>query len=124
MSSLESYGFQSATEGESVLAVVAGLDRQISYAKLRNATLQIYQGALFLGTNPDRTFPTPEGLVPGAGSILAALESATYVKPVIAGKPSPSSTVSPWNVCKRPRRIPSQSAIVSIPILSVDNARD
>ncbi len=72
VSSLESYGFQSATEGESVLAVVAGLDRQISYAKLRNATIQIYKGALFLGTNPDRTFPTPEGLVPGAGSILAA----------------------------------------------------
>jgi 4-nitrophenyl phosphatase len=88
-SSLESYGFQTATEGESVLAVVAGLDRQISYTKLRNATLQIYKGALFLGTNPDRTFPTPEGLVPGAGSILAALEAATYVKPVIAGKPSP-----------------------------------
>jgi 4-nitrophenyl phosphatase len=86
---LESYGFRSAAEGETVLAVVAGLDRQISYTKLRNATLQIYQGALFLGTNPDRTFPTPEGLVPGAGSILAALEAATYVKPVIAGKPSP-----------------------------------
>jgi len=89
VTSLESHGFQSATEGESALAVVAGLDRQISYAKLRNATIQIYKGALFLGTNPDRTFPTPEGLVPGAGSILAALESATYVKPVIAGKPSP-----------------------------------
>ena len=89
INTLESYGFQSAPEGESVNAVVAGLDRQISYAKLRNATLQIYQGALFLGTNPDRTFPTPEGLVPGAGSILAAIESATYTQPVIAGKPSP-----------------------------------
>jgi len=89
IATLEDYSFQSAPEGESVLAVVAGLDRQISYAKLRNATLQIYKGALFLGTNPDRTFPTPEGLVPGAGSILAAIESATYVKPVIAGKPSP-----------------------------------
>jgi len=89
ISTLEEYGFQSAADGEPVLAVVAGLDRQISYAKLRNATLQIYQGALFVGTNPDRTFPTPEGLVPGAGSILAAIESATYIKPIIAGKPSP-----------------------------------
>jgi 4-nitrophenyl phosphatase len=86
---LESYGFRSASEDESVLAVVAGLDRQINYTKLRNATVQIYKGAQFLGTNPDRTFPTPDGLVPGAGSILAAIEAATYVKPTIAGKPSP-----------------------------------
>jgi 4-nitrophenyl phosphatase len=89
VAALESYGFQSAQEDEPVLAVVAGLDRQVSYAKLRNATIQIYKGALFLGTNPDRTFPTPEGLVPGAGSILAAIEAATYVKPIVAGKPSP-----------------------------------
>jgi 4-nitrophenyl phosphatase len=89
VSTLESYGFQPAKEDEPVLSVVAGLDRDISYARLRNATLQIYKGAEFLGTNPDRTFPTPDGLVPGAGSILAAIEAATYVKPVIAGKPSP-----------------------------------
>ena len=86
---LEGYGFQSAKEGEPVLAVVAGLDREFNYPKLRNATIQIYKGAYFLGTNPDRTFPTPEGLVPGAGSILAAIQAATYVEPTIAGKPSP-----------------------------------
>jgi 4-nitrophenyl phosphatase len=86
---LQSYGFESAAEGEPVLAVVAGLDIQITYTKLRNATLQIYKGALFVGTNPDRTFPTPDGLIPGAGSILAAIKAATYIEPVIAGKPSP-----------------------------------
>jgi 4-nitrophenyl phosphatase len=89
VSTMEEYGFQSAKDGEPVLAVVAGLDREFDYQKLRNATIQIYKGALFMGTNPDRTFPTPEGLVPGAGSILAAIEAATYVEPVIAGKPSP-----------------------------------
>jgi HAD superfamily hydrolase (TIGR01450 family) len=89
VSTLESYGFQSAKDGEPVLAVVAGLDREFNYSKLRNATVQIYKGALFVGTNPDRTFPTPEGLVPGAGSILAAIQAATYVEPTIAGKPSP-----------------------------------
>ncbi len=72
-----------------VLAVVAGIDRQVTYAKLRQATLLINAGALFVGTNPDRTFPTPEGLVPGAGSILAAIEASTYTAPIIAGKPSP-----------------------------------
>jgi HAD superfamily hydrolase (TIGR01450 family) len=89
VSTLEGYGFQSAQDGEPALAVVAGLDPQVNYYKLRNATIQIYKGALFLGTNPDRTFPTPEGLVPGAGSILAAIQAATYVEPIIAGKPSP-----------------------------------
>ncbi len=77
-----------AWEG-SVLAVVAGIDRTLTYHKLRKATLLIRSGARFFGTNPDTTFPTPEGLVPGSGSILAALETASQVKPVIIGKPSP-----------------------------------
>jgi 4-nitrophenyl phosphatase len=75
---------------QDVAAVVAGIDRQISYEKLRRATLLIRAGAPFIGTNPDRTFPTPEGLAPGAGSILAALEAATSVAPTIMGKPSPA----------------------------------
>jgi 4-nitrophenyl phosphatase len=70
-------------------AVVAGIDRFISYAKLRRATLHIRAGVPFYGTNPDRTFPTPQGLVPGAGAILAAIEAATDVKPIVIGKPSP-----------------------------------
>jgi len=70
------------------LAVVAGMDRGISYDKLKRACLLIRGGAAFYGTNPDRTFPTPEGIIPGAGSILAALEVSTDVKPIIAGKPN------------------------------------
>jgi 4-nitrophenyl phosphatase len=69
------------------VAVVAGIDRQISFEKLKIATLLIRSGVPFYGTNPDRTFPTPEGLIPGAGSILAALETATDQSPIIAGKP-------------------------------------
>jgi 4-nitrophenyl phosphatase len=42
---------------------------------------------MLIGTNPDKTFPSPEGLVPGAGSILAALIAATDVQPIIMGKP-------------------------------------
>jgi len=75
---------------ETPLAVVAGMDRQVTYAKLRQATRFILNGAPFIGTNPDRTFPTPEGLVPGAGAVLAAIQAATDVSPVIAGKPSPA----------------------------------
>ena len=70
-------------------AVVVGLDRQLTYEKLKNATLLLRKGLPFIGTNPDLTFPTPQGLVPGAGSILAALTAASDVKPLIAGKPEP-----------------------------------
>jgi 4-nitrophenyl phosphatase len=73
-----------------VVAVVAAMDRQLSYEKLRRATLLIRSGVPFIGTNPDLTFPTPEGLVPGAGAILAAIEAATGVTPIIMGKPSPA----------------------------------
>lgn len=74
---------------EQAQAVVSGLDRGLTYEKLRKATLLIRSGAPFVGTNPDRTFPMPYGLVPGAGSILAALEAATGVAPVVLGKPAP-----------------------------------
>ncbi len=69
--------------------VVVGMDWHCSYQRLRHATLLIRRGAAFIGTNPDRTFPTPEGLVPGAGSLLAALEAATDTPPHIMGKPAP-----------------------------------
>jgi 4-nitrophenyl phosphatase len=67
--------------------VVVGIDFNLTYEKLRTATLLIRSGAAFIGTNPDVTFPTPEGLAPGAGSILALLESATDVHPIVIGKP-------------------------------------
>ncbi len=70
-------------------AVVVGMDRQVTYAHLRRATAWIRAGVPFLGTNPDRTYPTPEGLAPGAGSILAAIETASDVAPRILGKPYP-----------------------------------
>ncbi len=72
------------------LAVVTALDRGINYDKLSTATLLIRSGVPFIGTNPDRTFPTPKGQVPGAGSILATIEAATDVKPLVIGKPNPA----------------------------------
>jgi 4-nitrophenyl phosphatase len=67
--------------------VVVGIDFDINYEKLKTATLRIRAGADFIGTNGDRTFPLPEGLVPGNGSLLAAIEAATDVMPTIIGKP-------------------------------------
>jgi 4-nitrophenyl phosphatase len=43
----------------------------------------------FYGTNPDATYPTPEGLAPGAGTIIGAIEIASGVKAHLMGKPSP-----------------------------------
>lgn len=74
---------------KATLAVIVGMDRGVTYEKLRRATLLIRAGVPFIGTNPDKTFPMPEGLVPGAGAILAAVEAATSVHPIIVGKPSP-----------------------------------
>lgn len=71
------------------LAVVAGMDTNLTFEKLRVATLLIRAGAPFIGTNPDKSFPSPDGLIPGAGSMLAAIEAATDVAPEIIGKPKP-----------------------------------
>ncbi len=67
--------------------VVVGLDRHMTYEKLARATLLIRAGAQFIGTNPDKTLPVPEGQIPGAGSLLALLETATSVQPTVIGKP-------------------------------------
>lgn len=69
--------------------VVCGLDRQISWDKIATATLNIRAGATFIGTNPDTTLPTEHGMTHGNGAILAAIEAATGVKPIIIGKPEP-----------------------------------
>lgn len=69
-------------------AVVAGLDFDFNYAKARKATLLIRnEGADFIGTNPDTTFPSPDGLVPGAGSVIGMIRLTTDVEPVLIGKP-------------------------------------
>ena len=69
--------------------VVAGLDRQATFAKLAQATRLIRRGARFIGTNPDKTWPGENEIMPGAGAILAFLEAATEVKPLIVSKPEP-----------------------------------
>ena len=71
-------------------AVVVGLDRQITYEKLRIATLLVRSGIEFVGTNPDTTYPTPEGLAPGGGAMVAIIQTASDVTPTIIGKPFPA----------------------------------
>ena len=69
--------------------VVCGMDRGLSWDKLATASLNLRAGARFIGTNPDRSLPTERGFTHGNGAILAALQTATDVAPVVIGKPEP-----------------------------------
>lgn len=84
---LSDQGFELVEENADY--VVVGWTIELTWQKLAAATLQIRDGATFIGTNPDVTFPSEAGLVPGNGATLAALEAATGVTPTIIGKPEP-----------------------------------
>ncbi|RYG39605.1 HAD family hydrolase [bacterium] len=77
-------------EEGSAEAVVVGLARNFSYDVLTDAMLRIRAGAAFVATNPDKTYPIEGGgLIPGAGSIVAAVRACSGVEPFIVGKPNP-----------------------------------
>ena len=70
--------------------VIVGLDRGFDYARLTGATRAILAGAQFVATNADALLPVEGGqVIPGAGSIVAAIQTATGRAPVIVGKPEP-----------------------------------
>ncbi len=70
--------------------VVQGADFELTYAKLKRACLAIRRGARYIATNPDKTFPSEEGLIPGAGAVMALLQAATDAEPFVIGKPAPT----------------------------------
>ena len=82
---LKNIGFTHSEQD--VLAVVVSLTRDFDYQILSRAALLINAGADFVGTNPDVALPTPDGLLPGTGALLAFIEAATGKKPILAGKP-------------------------------------
>jgi 4-nitrophenyl phosphatase len=69
--------------------VVMGMDREITFQKACEATLLVRLGIPFYATNPDKTFPTPRGEIPGAGAWYSIVTTATDVQPIVAGKPFP-----------------------------------
>jgi glycerol 3-phosphatase-2 len=83
---LEERGVETVREGAAD-AVVVGFHRDFDYARLTAAFKAIEGGARLIGTNDDATYPTPDGPVPGGGSLLAAVATAGGVKPEVAGKP-------------------------------------
>lgn len=71
--------------------VIAGIDRTMTYAKIARAQRAITkEGALFIATNRDPTFPVENGFEPGAGTIVAAIATAVGHAPqIVVGKPHP-----------------------------------
>jgi 4-nitrophenyl phosphatase len=82
---IEAEGFCLADQD--VAVVVASMDRQITYEKLKRATLLIRGGARFVATNLDPTSPGEEGQLPGTGSMIAALATGSETVPIAVGKP-------------------------------------
>lgn len=76
--------------GERYDAVIVGLDPAFDYARLAAAMSAVAGGARLIATNADARYPTPAGFLPGAGSIVAALATATGVAPEVIGKPEPA----------------------------------
>jgi 4-nitrophenyl phosphatase len=69
-------------------SVLVGLARDISYETIGNAMAAIRNGARYIATNDDTTFPTENGLAPGCGAIVAAITAAAGIAPIVAGKPN------------------------------------
>ncbi|MEN6373068.1 MAG: HAD-IIA family hydrolase [Armatimonadota bacterium] len=68
--------------------VVVGLDKQFTYDKLAKAQQAILNGAEFIATNTDATFPIEYGVViPGGGAIVSAVATAAGTEPFVVGKP-------------------------------------
>lgn len=68
-------------------AVVVGLYREFDYTVLADAQRAVMSGAQLIGSNSDNSYPTPDGVLPGGGSVLAAIATASSVTPVVTGKP-------------------------------------
>jgi 4-nitrophenyl phosphatase len=85
---LAHYGFELTLEPSEATYAIAGINFELTYEELARVALAIRSGARFLGTNADRSYPSERGLLPGAGSILALLETATDVTPTVIGKPN------------------------------------
>jgi 4-nitrophenyl phosphatase len=87
-SALQEKGFELTSDPFDAAYAVSGANFNLTFNDLADAALAIRNGARFIGTNSDLTFPTERGQIPGAGSVLALFTAATGVKPIVIGKPN------------------------------------
>lgn len=69
--------------------VVVAFHPEFHYAELREATQAALRGAFLVGSNRDPTFPASDGLWPGSGAVIAAVETACGRTVATVGKPEP-----------------------------------
>lgn len=86
---MEERGVEVVRAGRPCSAVVVGRVLDLDYEQLGAAARSVREGARFIATNTDATFPSPEGLLPGAGALVAFVATAAGRQPEVAGKPHP-----------------------------------
>jgi HAD superfamily hydrolase (TIGR01450 family) len=78
-------------DGPDAQSVVVGIHFDLTYRHIANASEAIRNGAAFIATNTDATYPTSGGrLAPGAGAVVAAIATASGTEPIVCGKPHPA----------------------------------
>jgi HAD superfamily hydrolase (TIGR01450 family) len=88
-SALDEAGLEITQDPIEARSVIVGLDRGVDYPTIAAAAKAVRLGARFIATNDDPTYPTADGLLPGAGAIVAAIATAAGQSPEVAGKPNP-----------------------------------
>jgi glycerol-1-phosphatase len=83
-------GLTAVDSADGAIAVVQGLDSQLRYATLAEACVALRAGAVWVACNVDPTLPSERGPLPGNGSLVAVLRTATRLEPQVAGKPAPA----------------------------------
>lgn len=96
-------------------AVVCGLDRRLTYERLKRACFALRDGAPLIATNPDLSLPTEQGFLPGNGATLAYLQAATGVTPLVIGKPEATML---GVAMERIGALPAETAIVGDGLLT------
>jgi 4-nitrophenyl phosphatase len=109
---LEAVGMKIAEDGVSdrVDYVVVGLDRGFCYEKMLNAQQAIFRGAEFIATNRDVSFPAEGGMItPGAGTMVAAIQAATGVEPLVIAKPQ---TTAMYQIMEMAHSTPEDTIVI------------
>ncbi|HXN60376.1 MAG TPA: HAD-IIA family hydrolase [Acidimicrobiales bacterium] len=87
LEALRERGVAVVQEGPADAVVVGWTRTSFTYDAVARAADAVRAGARLIGTNEDATYPTPDGLIPGAGALLAAVSTAAATEPEVAGKP-------------------------------------
>lgn len=87
---LRARGYEPTKDPEGAVALVVAWDPKLTYDDIKVAADLARSGVLFVGANRDVTYPSGDGLLPGTGAILAAIEAASGRRATVVGKPKPT----------------------------------